>query len=122
MLAGQRPFPTDFVTALSFGVTLNPINYSVLATVLTSIANDFLVAASETELLLSVLYFVSATCPPDGRMANQYCPLALFPGGYHLGWYWQRPYRLACIVVRLAGGVANNLLNRTIHFRDIPTY
>ncbi|PCE27094.1 hypothetical protein BWP39_09930 [Paraburkholderia acidicola] len=68
---GEVLFPAGFVAALLLGVTLNPINSSILAKALVSIAGDFHATAMKTALLVSVLYLVSAVCQPlMGRMAK----------------------------------------------------
>lgn len=79
---GKALFPAGFVGALLLGVTLNPINSSIIATALVGIASDLHVTAMETALLVSVLYLVSAVCQPlMGRMANRYGARTIFLTG-----------------------------------------
>ncbi|WP_217167767.1 MFS transporter [Streptomyces sp. AC512_CC834] len=78
----SRVFSRGFTWTLLFGVTLNPINSSIIATALVSIADDLGVTAVQTALLVSALYLVSAICQPlMGRLATRYGARSVFMSG-----------------------------------------
>lgn len=77
-----RVFSRGFTWTVLFGVTLNPINSSIIATALVSIADDLDVSAVQTALLVSALYLVSAVCQPlMGRLATRYGARSVFLAG-----------------------------------------
>lgn len=82
-MTGQpNPLTRRFTAALLLGVTLNPLNTSVIATALVSIGEYFSVGAAQTALLVSVLYVVSAVCQPlMGRIAQRYGARNVFVAG-----------------------------------------
>lgn len=94
-----RPFGRRFVTPLLMGSALNPINSSVIATGLVSIASAMGVPVSSTSILISSLYLTSAVAQPTcGRLSEEFGPRRVF---------------LVGIAIVLAGGtlggVAHNM-------------
>lgn len=78
----KQLYGPGFMAALLLGTTLNPINSSIIATALVSIATDFGVTAVQTALLVSALYLVSAVCQPlMGRLAIRYGARTVFIAG-----------------------------------------
>ena len=87
----NRPFGPRFVTPLFMGAALNPINSSLIATALVSIAAAMGVSVGRTSILISSLYLTSAIAQPTcGRLAEEFGPRRVF---------------LAGIAIVLAGGV-----------------
>ncbi|MEX3610917.1 MFS transporter [Rothia sp. LK2588] len=71
--SNRSPLTPGFTFAVLLGVTLNPLNTSVIATALVGIGRDFGVNTAELALLISVLYVVSAVAQPlMGRIATRY--------------------------------------------------
>ena len=82
MDTGGRPFGPRFVTPLLMGAALNPINSSVIATGLVSIASAMDIPVSKTSILISSLYLTSAVAQPTcGRLAEQFGPRRVFLTG-----------------------------------------
>jgi MFS family permease len=89
--ADRRGFGPQFVSAVSFGSVLNPVNSSIIAIALVAIGRSFSVGAGATAWLVSVLYLATAIGQPTmGRLAD------------HLG---PRRVYLAGSVLVIAGGV-----------------
>ncbi|MER6513597.1 hypothetical protein ABT158_42770, partial [Nonomuraea sp. NPDC001636] len=63
---GQAAFGPRFVTAVSVGSLLNPINSSIIAIALVPIAHHFGVGADATSWLVSALYLATAVGAPGG--------------------------------------------------------
>ena len=97
----ERPFGPRFVTPMLMGAALNPINSSVIATALVSIAAALHVSVGQTSILISSLYLTSAIAQPTcGRLAEEFGPRRVF---------------LAGIVIVFVGGLVGGFA------RDIPT-
>jgi MFS family permease len=80
--AEARPFGPRFVTPLFMGSALNPINSSVIATALVSIAAAMHVSVGMTSILISSLYLTSAIAQPTaGRLSEEFGPRRVFLGG-----------------------------------------
>jgi MFS family permease len=78
----DRPFGARFVTPLFMGAALNPINSSVIATALVSIAAATGVPVGRTSILISSLYLTSAIAQPTcGRLAEEFGPRRVFLAG-----------------------------------------
>jgi MFS family permease len=89
--AGSRAFGPRFVTPLLMGSALNPINSSVIATALVSIAAAMGVPVGRTSILISSLYLTCAIAQPTaGRLAEEFGPRRVF---------------LAGIAIVMAGGI-----------------
>jgi MFS family permease len=92
---GGRAFGPRFVTPLFMGSALNPINSSVIATALVSIAAAMGVSVGQTSILISSLYLTCAVAQPTaGRLAEEFGPRRVF---------------LAGIAIVLAGGIIGGL-------------
>ncbi|WP_270038680.1 MFS transporter [Solirubrobacter ginsenosidimutans] len=77
-----RPFGPRFVAPLFMGSALNPINSSVIATALVSIAAAMHVSVGMTSILISSLYLTSAIAQPTaGRLSEEFGPRRVFLGG-----------------------------------------
>jgi MFS family permease len=97
----ERAFGPRFVTPMLMGAALNPINSSVIATALVSIAAAMHVSVGRTSILISSLYLTSAIAQPTaGRLAEEFGPRRVF---------------LAGIAIVFAGGVIGGFA------QDIPT-
>lgn len=81
--AGQRPvFGGRFVTAVSLGSVLNPINSSVIAVALVAIGEAFGAGADRTTWLVSALYLATAVGQPTmGRLADRLGPRRVYLAG-----------------------------------------
>src|SRR6202012_1770296 len=76
------PFGARFVTPMLMGAALNPINSSMIATGLVSIATAMGVPVGKTSILISSLYLTSAVAQPTcGRLAEQLGPRRVFLAG-----------------------------------------
>ncbi|MEV4392856.1 MFS transporter [Nonomuraea sp. NPDC049607] len=79
---GQAPFGPRFVTAVSVGSLLNPINSSIIAIALVPIAHHFGVGADATSWLVSGLYLATAIGQPVlGRLADRLGPRRVYLAG-----------------------------------------
>jgi len=98
--AGQdRPFGARFVTPMFMGAALNPINSSVIATALVSIAAAMGVPVGRTSILISSLYLTSAIAQPTcGRLAEEFGPRRVFLAGIAI-----------VLAAGVLGGVGQNL-------------
>src|SRR3984957_6075918 len=91
----REAFGPRFVTPLFMGSALNPINSSVIATALVSIASAMGVPVGRTSILVSSLYLTSAVAQPTcGRLSEEFGPRRVFLGG---------------ILVVLLGGIVGGL-------------
>jgi len=64
------------------GSALNPINSSVIATALVSIASAMGVSVGQTSILISSLYLTCAIAQPTaGRLAEEFGPRRVFLAG-----------------------------------------
>jgi MFS family permease len=83
--AGDRParaFGPRFVSPMLLGSALNPINSSVIATALVSIAAALHVPVGQTSILISSLYLTCAIAQPTaGRLAEEFGPRRVFLAG-----------------------------------------
>src|SRR5260370_41429304 len=71
----RRPFGPRFMTPMFMGAALNPINSSVIATALVSIAVAMRVPVGQTSILISSLYLTSAVAQPTaGRLSGEFGP------------------------------------------------
>jgi MFS family permease len=97
--APARPFGPRFVTPLYMGSALNPINSSVIATALVSIAAAMGVSVGRTSILISSLYLTSAVAQPTaGRLSEEFGPRRVFLAGIAI-----------VLLGGIVGGVAQNL-------------
>jgi nicotinamidase-related amidase/predicted MFS family arabinose efflux permease len=95
----DRPFGPRFVTPLFMGSALNPINSSVIATALVSIAAAMGVSVGQTSILISSLYLTSAIAQPTaGRLSEEFGPRRVFLTGIAI-----------VLVGGIVGGLAQNL-------------
>ncbi|KAB2383434.1 MFS transporter [Actinomadura montaniterrae] len=81
--AGPRPvFGARFVTAVSFGSVLNPVNSSIIAVALVAIGQAFGAGADRTTWLVSALYLATAVGQPTmGRLADRLGPRRVYLAG-----------------------------------------
>ena len=95
----DRPFGPRFVSPMLLGAMLNPINSSVIATALVSIAVAMHVPLGQTAILISSLYLTSAIAQPTaGRLAEEFGPRRVFLAGI-----------LIVLAAGVVGGLARNL-------------
>ena len=81
------------------GATLNPINSSVIATALVSIAVALRIPMGQTSILISSLYLTSAVAQPTaGRLSEEFGPRRVFLAG-----------AATVLVAGIVGGLARNL-------------
>ena len=81
------------------GAALNPINSSVIATALVSIAAAMGVSVGRTSILISSLYLTSAIAQPTcGRLAEEFGPRRVFLAGIAI-----------VLAAGILGGVGQNL-------------
>ena len=77
-----KPFGWRFSLPLLLGSTLNPINSSMIAVGLVSIAADFRTGPAATASLVSVLYLCSAVMQPTmGKLSTLFGPRRVFLSG-----------------------------------------
>ncbi|GAA4505224.1 MFS transporter [Actinoallomurus oryzae] len=80
--AERLGFGRRFVSAVSFGSVLNPVNSSIIAIALVAIGRDFSVGAGATAWLVSVLYLATAIGQPTmGRLADRLGPRRVYLAG-----------------------------------------
>jgi MFS family permease len=98
------PFGPRFVTPLFMGAALNPINSSVIATALVSIAAALRIPVGQTSILISSLYLTSAVAQPTaGRLSEEFGPRRVFLAG------------IATVLAgAIVGGVAQNLITLVV--------
>lgn len=95
----DRPFGARFVTPMLLAAALNPINSSIIATALVSIAAAIGVSVGQTSILISSLYLTSAIAQPTaGRLAEEFGPRRVFLTGI-----------VVVVIGGVVGGVASNL-------------
>src|SRR6478672_11642559 len=95
----ERPFGPRFMTPMLMGATLNPINSSVIATALVSIAVALRLPMGQTSILISSLYLTSAAAQPAaGRLSEEFGPRRVFLAG-----------AATVLVAGIVGGLARNL-------------
>src|SRR5580693_9758420 len=95
----QRPFGPRLVTPMFMGAALNPINSSVIATALLSIAVAMGIPVGQTSILISSLYLTSAVAQPTaGRLSEEFGPRRVFLAG-----------AATVLVAGIVGGLARNL-------------
>lgn len=95
----QRPFGLRFVAPMYLGSALNPINSSVIATALVSIAAAMHVSVGHASILISSLYLTSVIAQPTaGRLAEEFGPRRVFLTGITI-----------VFIGGLVGGFAQNL-------------
>ncbi|MCW2524740.1 MAG: major facilitator superfamily 1 [Frankiales bacterium] len=98
--ATEHPFSWRFTTPLFIGSALNPINSSLIATALVSIAHGLDVSIGQTAALVTALYLASAVAQPTaGKAAEVFGPRRVFLAGITL-----------VAVGGLIGGFAQDLL------------
>jgi MFS family permease len=97
--AQERPFGPRFMTPMLMGATLNPVNSSVIATALVSIAATLRIPIEQTSILISSLYLTSAAAQPAaGRLAEEFGPRRVFLAG-----------AATVLAAGIVGGLARNL-------------
>ena len=97
--AQERPFGPRFMTPMLMGATLNPVNSSVIATALVSIAVALRIPVGQTSILISSLYLTSAVAQPTaGRLSEEFGPRRVFLAG-----------AATVLAAGIAGGLARNL-------------
>jgi MFS family permease len=97
--AQERPFEPRFMMPMLMGATLNPINSSVIATALVSIAVALRIPMGQTSILISSLYLTSAVAQPTaGRLSEEFGPRRVFLASAAI-----------VLVAGLVGGLARNL-------------
>ena len=95
-----KPFSWRFTTPLFMGSALNPINSSMIATALVSIATGLHVSIGQTASLVTALYLASAIAQPTaGKVAEVFGARRVFLAGIVL-----------VLLGGVLGGVAPNLL------------
>ena len=95
----SKPFSWRFTTPLFIGSALNPINSSLIATALVSIAAGVHVSIGQTAALVAALYVATAIAQPTaGKAADVFGPRRVFLTGI-----------LLVFVGGLVGGFAPNL-------------
>jgi MFS family permease len=95
----QQPFGLRFVAPMYLGSALNPINSSVIATALVSIAAAMHVSIGHASILISSLYLTSVIAQPTaGRLAEEFGPRRVFLVGITI-----------VFIGGLVGGFAQNL-------------
>ena len=94
-----RPYSAAFVAAMILGVGLNPVNSTLISTALTPISQGLSIPASQTTLLVSVLYLACAIAQPTaGKLSEQLGARKVFMAGAWL-----------VILGGVVGGLANGL-------------
>lgn len=105
---GDALFGWRFTFPLLLGSTLNPINSTMIATGLVSIAADFHTGPGPTATLVSVLYLCSAVMQPTmGKLSTVFGPRRIFLVGVAI-------LALGGVVGALAPGFAALLVSRAL--------
>src|SRR5579859_6590667 len=100
----EKPFSARFVMPLFMGGALNPVNSSMIAIALVSIAQAMHVPVGRTAILISSLYLTSAIAQPVcGRLAEEFGPRRIFLVGI-----------VTVLVAGIVGGLAGNMLTLVI--------
>lgn len=95
----ERPFGPRFMAPMLMGAALNPINSSVIATALVSIAAAMGIPVGQTSILISSLYLTSAVAQPTaGRLSEEFGPRRVFLAGI-----------ATVLAAGIVGGLARNL-------------
>lgn len=110
-------FGRRFVSAVSFGSLLNPVNSSIIAIALVAIGQSFSVGAGATAWLVAVLYLATAIGQPTmGRLADRLGPRRVYLAGIGAGGRrW--PDRLGRAGPGHVGGLARD--HRAGHVRGV---
>lgn len=96
---GRNVFSWRFVTPMYIGSALNPINSSMIATALLSIAKTMHVSVGSTAILVTALYLACAIAQPTGgKLAEVFGPRRVFLWGI-----------VIVFAGGILGGVAHNL-------------
>lgn len=96
---GGNAFSWRFVTPMFIGSALNPINSSMIATALLSIASAMHVSVGSTSVLVTALYMACAVAQPTGgKLVEVFGPRRVFLAGI-----------LIVLAGGIVGGVAQNL-------------
>jgi MFS family permease len=95
----KNAFGWKFVTPMFLGASLNPINSSVIATALVSIALAMHVSVGSTAVLVSGLYLASSIAQPTaGKLSEVFGPRRVFLAGISL-----------VLLGGIVGGLSQNL-------------
>ena len=98
--ANEKPFSARFVIPLFMGSALNPVNSSMIAVALVSIADAMHVPVGKTAILISSLYLTSAIAQPVcGRLSEELGPRRIFLAGI-----------VTVLVAGIVGGLARNMV------------
>ncbi|NMP24263.1 MFS transporter [Sulfobacillus sp. DSM 109850] len=96
---GENPFAWRFAVPMYIGSALNPINSSLIATALLSIAMAMHVPVGRTAVLVTALYLACAIAQPTGgKLAEVFGPRRVFLSGI-----------LIVLAGGIVGGIAQNL-------------
>ena len=99
-MQSKNPFSWRFVAPLYMGSMLNPINSSIIATALVSIASALHVSVAQTTLLVTVLYLASSIAQPTaGKLSEEFGPRRVFLAGI-----------LMVMIGGLIGGLGSDLI------------
>jgi len=98
-MSKENPFSWKFVAPLYMGSTLNPINSSMIATALVSIALSIHISVAKTTILVTVLYLASSIAQPtSGKLSEEFGPRRVFLTGI-----------IMILLGGLLGGIGKNL-------------
>src|SRR5260370_4422227 len=97
--AQEQPFGPRFMTPTLMGATLSPLNSSVIATALVSIAVALRIPVGQPAIRISSLSLTSAAAQPAaGRLSEEFGPRRVFLAG-----------AATVLVAGIVGGLARNL-------------
>ena len=78
----RHPYTPAFIVAMILGVGLNPVNSTLISTALAPISQGLGIPASQSELLVSVLYLACAIAQPTaGKLSEHIGPRRVFMAG-----------------------------------------
>ena len=78
----RHPYTPAFIVAMILGVGLNPVNSTLISTALAPISQGLGIPASQSTLLVSVLYLACAIAQPTaGKLSEQIGPRRVFMAG-----------------------------------------
>lgn len=78
----NHPYTPAFIVAMILGVGLNPVNSTLISTALAPISQGLGIPASQSTLLVSVLYLACAIAQPTaGKLSEQIGPRRVFMAG-----------------------------------------